>query len=75
MYHSDIQSKIEMLPDNVKQQVSDYVEFLLSKYYKPLKKKASVSRNKKMSKFRKVRGAASVKMSTDEIMILTRGDE
>jgi len=46
MYHSDIQSKIEMLPESAKQQVSDFVEFLLSKYYKPLKKQLSCSENK-----------------------------
>lgn len=73
MYHLDIQSKIEMLPDSAKQQVSDFVEFLLSQYYNRFKQRDS--ENKKLSKFREFRGVASVKMSTDEIMTLTRGDE
>ena len=41
MYYSDIQNKIEMLPENAQQTVADFVEFLLSKYYKPLKKQLS----------------------------------
>ncbi len=75
MYHLDIQSKIEMLPDSAKQQVFDFVELLLSQYYNRFKQRISDSENKKLSKFREFRGVASVKMSTDEIMALTRGDE
>ena len=47
MYHSDIQGKIEMLPENAKQEISDFAEFLLSKYYTPLKKPLLKSENKR----------------------------
>ena len=35
----------------------------------------SENQKKKTNKFRKLRGIASVKMSTDEIMALTRGEK
>lgn len=35
----------------------------------------SEGKEKKANKFRKLRGIASVKMSTDEIMALTRGEK
>ena len=41
MYHLDIQSKIEILPENAQQTFADFVDFLLSRYYKPLKKQFS----------------------------------
>jgi hypothetical protein len=46
MYNLDIQSKIEMLPENAKQELFDFAEFLLSKYYKPLTKSPVKSKNK-----------------------------
>ncbi len=41
MYYPDIQSKIEMLPENAKQEFADFVDFLSNKYYNPLKKQIS----------------------------------
>jgi hypothetical protein len=75
MYNPDIQNKIEMLPENAQKEIFDFVELLWNKYHKPFKRQLSDSENKEPSKFRKFRGVATVKMSTDEIMALTRGDE
>jgi len=40
MYETDIQAKILMLPENAKQEVLNFVEFLLSKYSNFSKKRA-----------------------------------
>ncbi len=55
MYNLDIQSKIEMLPESAKQQVSDFVEFLLSKYGKVLKKRSGKGKSSlSLSKIAKI---------------------
>lgn len=45
MYNVDIQDKIEMLPEDAKQEVSDFVEFLLSKYIGFSKKRSEKGKN------------------------------
>ncbi|GEM_PF-1904231 len=83
MYYPDIKSKIEMLPENAKQEISDFVEFLLYKYYKPLTKspvnwknkgiceEEKVSRHKKFHKF--VGYLSHQKASPDMIIENLRG--
>lgn len=38
MYDIVIQKKISMLPENVKKEVLDFIEFLLTKYKQPVKR-------------------------------------
>ena len=45
MYDTDIQAKVSMLPESAKQEVLDFVEFLLTKYSSFSKKRARKGKN------------------------------
>ena len=45
MYDADIQSKVSMLPESAKQEVLDFVEFLLGKYGRFSKKQTRKGKN------------------------------
>ncbi len=47
MYYPDIQSKIEMISESAKQEVADFVELLLSRYVKVLRKRSVKGKNHK----------------------------
>lgn len=45
MYDTDIQAKVSMLPESAKQEVLDFVEFLLIKYSSFSKKRSGKGKN------------------------------
>jgi hypothetical protein len=45
MYETDIQSKVSMLPESAKQEVLDFIEFLLTKYSSFSKKQTRKGKN------------------------------
>ncbi|GEM_PF-1564609 len=47
MYETDIQSKVSMLPESAKQEVLDFIEFLLIKYSSFSKKRSGKGKNHK----------------------------
>ncbi len=64
MYETDIQTKVSMLPESAKQEVLDFIEFLLIKYSSFSKKRSGKGKNHKSE----IAGFAEIgKMDSAEI--------